>query len=147
MFLGRFQHTIDAKGRLSIPVRFREILREKYEETLVVTADIDQCLVAYPTEEWRSFVDRTKQVPNMQKEVKEFMRFSYSRADECPLDKQGRILISPGLRELASLRKQVVVIGVDSKFELWNPERWEQKEAAISQNFEKIGTTLAGLGL
>jgi MraZ protein len=70
MFLGRFQHTIDSKGRLSIPVRFREILREKYEETLVVTADIDQCLVAFPPDEWRSFVERTKQAPNMQKEVK-----------------------------------------------------------------------------
>ena len=147
MSLGRFQHTIDSKGRISIPVRFREVLKEKYEEELIVTADIDQCLVAFPTEEWHSFVERNKQAPNMQKEVKEFMRFSYSRADECPLDKHGRILISPLLREHASLRKQVVVIGVDSKFELWNPERWHQKELAISQNFEKIGTTLAGLGL
>ena len=147
MFLGRFQHTIDSKGRMSIPVRFREVLKDKYEEGLIVTADIDHCLVAYPYEEWRIFVDKNKQAPNMDKDVKEFLRFSYSRADECILDKQGRILLSPRLREYASLKKKVVIIGMDDKFEMWNPERWLQKELSISQNLEKIGSTLARLGL
>ena len=147
MFLGRFQHTIDAKGRVSIPVRFREVLKEKYEDQLIVTADIDRCLVAYPVEEWRLFVEKNKQAPMMQQEVKEFLRFSYSRAEPCSPDKQGRILIPTLLREYASLNKQVIVIGMDSKFELWNVERWNEKESTISQNFARIGATLAGLGL
>lgn len=132
---------------MSIPVRFREVLKEKYEDRLIVTADLDPCLVVYPIEEWRMFLEKNKQAPSMQKEVKEFIRFSCSRADECAVDKQGRILISPLLREHASIQKRIVVIGMDTRFELWNPQRWQEKEAAISQNFERIGSTLAGYGL
>ena len=147
MFLGQFQHTIDSKGRVSIPVRFREILAERYEETLIVTTDLDQCLVAYPVEEWRLIVEKAKDLPQMRKEVKDWMRIFYSRAVECPLDRQGRILVPPSLREQSRLNRHIVMLGMFNKIEVWDQKRWKEKEVQLSKNSEKISEALAELGL
>lgn len=146
MFLGRFLHTVDSKGRVSIPMKFREILADRYEEKLIVTTDFDQCLVAYPIEEWRLIEEKAKSLPAMRKEVKEWLRFFYSGAVECGLDRQGRILLSPALREYARLTKEVVMLGMFNKIEIWDAKRWKEKEAQMPKNFEKIGEALAGLG-
>ncbi len=148
MFLGRFVHTLDAKGRVSIPVKFREVLNEHHEESLIVTTELgDPCLVSYPTEEWRLIEEKTKTLPMMRPEVKDWMRFFYSAAVDCPIDRQGRILIPPGLREYAKLSKEVVLIGMYNKFEIWDSKRWKEKETLLPKSFEKISDALAGLGL
>lgn len=147
MFLGHYLHTFDSKGRVSIPVRFREILAERYEEVLVVTTDLDSCLAAYPTEEWRLIIEKVKSLPQMRKEVKDWMRVFYSRAVECPLDRAGRILVPPVLREQGKLNRQIVMLGMSNKIEIWDVKRWKEKEAQLSKNTEKISEALAELGL
>ena len=147
MFLGRFQHTVDSKGRVSIPIKFRETLADRYEEKLIVTTDLDQCLVAYPVEEWQLMQEKVKTIPAMQQEVKDWLRFFYSGAVECPLDRQGRILLSPNLREYARITKEIVMLGIFNKIEIWDAKRWKEKESQMPQNSEKIGAALSGLGL
>lgn len=147
MFLGQFQHTIDKKGRVSIPFKFREVLTDRYEETLIITADLDQCLVGYPVEEWRLIEEKAKQLPMMKKEVKDWLRVFYSRAVECALDRHGRILVPPPLREYARLQREIVLLGMFNKIELWDQRRWKEKELQVSKNSEKISEALAGLGL
>lgn len=147
MFLGRFQHTIDGKGRLSIPVKFREILNSHSNATVIITTDFDHCLVAYPLQEWALIAERIKKLPMMDTGVKNFLRFFYSWATECLLDKQGRVLIPPALREYASLERDTTVIGVENKFEIWNPQKWQDNETLVSENRGKIAEAMAGLGL
>ncbi|MBI5747123.1 MAG: division/cell wall cluster transcriptional repressor MraZ [Nitrospirae bacterium] len=147
MFIGSFQHNIDSKGRVSIPVRFREVLQGRFEECLIITADFDGCLAGYPKEEWQTIAEKAKSLPMMQKEVKEFMRFFYSRAVECPLDKQGRILITPELREYAGVNKEVILVGMYSKIEIWNIDKWREMEQAASRNSARISESMASLGL
>ena len=146
MFIGQYRHTIDSKGRFSIPVRFRDILKERYEDRLIVTSDVDQCLVAYPLEEWRAITEKVRKLPTQQKEVKDWLRVFYSRAVECELDRHGRILIPPPLRENAKLNREIILLGMFSKIEVWDFKRWKEKEAQVSKNSEKISDALAGLG-
>lgn len=146
MFVGQYRHNIDSKGRISIPVKFRELLAEGYEEKLIVTTDFDQCLVAYPTEEWRLLSEKAKGLPMMQKDVKDWLRAFYSRAVECELDRQGRILIPLTLRDHAKMNRQIILLGMFNKIEIWDQKRWKEKEAQLSKNSEKISETLAGLG-
>lgn len=148
MFLGRFIHTMDAKGRVSVPVKFRESLTERHEDRLIVTTELgDPCLVAYPQDEWRQLEEKTKSLPMMRQEVKDWMRFFYSAAVDCPLDRQGRILVPPALREYAKLTKEVVLIGMFNKVEIWDSKKWKEKEGQMPKSFEKISEALAGLGL
>jgi len=91
--------------------------------------------------------EKAKKLPTMDKGVKNFLRFLYSRATECPLDKQGRILIPPPLREYAGLDGDTIVVGIENKFEVWNPGKWERNEALVSENAGKIQETLASLGM
>lgn len=147
MFIGRFRHNIDSKGRVSIPVKFRELLQGRFEEHLIITSDFDGCLVAYPKDEWQTIAEKAKGLPMMQKEVKDFMRFFYSGAVECMLDKQGRILVPPELREYAGLNKEVILIGMFNKIEIWDIAKWREMEQAASSNFAKISESMASLGL
>jgi transcriptional regulator MraZ len=147
MFLGRYEHTVDSKGRVSIPMKIREILTDRYEEKMIVTADFDQCLVGYPVSEWQRIQEKTQSLPIMQKEVKDWLRFCYSYATECQLDRQGRILLTASLRDYARLGKEVVMLGLSNKIEIWDPKRLKEKESQMPKNFEKIGEALAGLGL
>lgn len=144
MFRGSFEHSIDAKGRVSVPSKFRDILSERYDGKLVLAMDFDQCLTAYPLEEWEKIEEKIKGLPMMQKEVKDFMRFVFSTATECELDKQGRILIPPPLRERARINKNVVMVGIINKIEIWDTKAWEARH---SQQGDKIGEALAALGL
>ncbi len=144
MFRGSFEHTVDAKGRVSIPSKFREIISDRYDGRLVLTMDFDHCLTVYPLEEWEKLEEKIKTLPMMKQEVKDFMRFVFSSATECELDKQGRILIPPLHRERADINKNVMVIGIMNKIELWDAKAWEARN---SQNGDKIGEALAALGL
>ena len=144
MFRGSFEHSVDSKGRVSVPSRFREILAERYEGKLVLTMDFDKCIMVYPLEEWERVEEKIKSLPQSQKEVKDYTRFVFSNASECELDKQGRILIPPTLREGAGISKSVMVVGILNKMEIWNKGSWDTRK---SQTGDKIGEVLSTLGL
>lgn len=146
MFRGRFEHTIDEKGRLSIPSKFREILSARGENELILT-DFDSCLAAYPREEWRQLEERIKKLSMMQKDVRNFLRLFYSSATEAPLDPQGRILISPQMRERAKLDREVVLLGLLNKMEIWDKKAWEDFMAHSAGSFEDIASKLVELGI
>jgi MraZ protein len=146
MFRGRYEHTIDGKGRLSIPSRFREILAEKYSDILIVT-NFDRCLVGYPREEWEALERKVSQLSQVKREVKAFQRYFISGAAECPLDGQGRILIPPSLRDEAHLERDVVVVGVLNKIEIWSKEGWGEVFNQYQKSFEEISDVLAELGI
>jgi len=146
MFRGRFEHAIDPKGRVSIPARFRELLAEKYDDRLILT-NFDRCLVAYPYAEWTVLEEKVGSLSMVKKETKAFQRFFISGAMECPIDKLGRILVPPTLREYAQLEKNVVFAGMLKKFEIWGKDRWEEEISRSKENFEGISEALAELGI
>ncbi len=146
MFRGRYEHTIDSKGRVSLPVKFREVLNERYDDRLVIT-NFDGCLVAYAFDEWRLLEEKVSSLSIVKKDVKSFQRFFISGATECTIDKQGRILLPPTLREYAKLGKDIVFAGMTKKIEIWSKERWEQEIAKAQENFDDISDTLGELGL
>ena len=146
MFRGRFLHAIDEKGRIMVPAKFREELRTKYDERLIIT-NFDNCLVAYPFEEWRKLEEKLSQKSWVKKEVRSFIRFFISGATECPLDDQGRVLIPPTLREYAALEKEVVLAGMLNRIEIWNKERWDQENRASVENLDTLTEVLAELGV
>ena len=146
MFRGRFEHSVDSKGRVSIPAKFRELLAEKYDDRLILT-NFDRCLVAYPYEEWRVLEERVSSLSMVKKEVKAFQRFFISGATECPIDKLGRILIPPTLRDYAQLGRNVVLAGMLRKFEIWSKERWLEEIKRSEVDFEGMGEALADLGI
>lgn len=146
MFRGRYRHQIDTKGRLSVPSRFREILSSSFNERLIVT-NFDQCLWAYPVPEWQRLERKIGDLPQFLEEVKAIQRVFISAATECPVDGQGRILIPPSLREYAGIARDVVVVGMTSRFEIWSRERWDVVFAKAQERLEGLGTKLAELGL
>ena len=144
MFRGSFEHTVDSKGRVSVPSRFRDIIADRYDGRLVLAMDYDKCLTVYPLEEWEKLEDKIRNLPTMKKEVKDFMRFLLASATECELDKQGRVLIPPALREHAGIAKNVMLVGIIDKIEIWDAKAWEARN---TQNGDKINEALAELGL
>jgi len=146
VFRGRFEHTIDDKGRLSIPSRFRDILSARGENELILT-DFDSCLAAYPKEEWRQLEEKIKTLSMMQKDVRNFLRIFYSSATEAPLDSQGRILIPLAMRERAQIDKEVVLVGLLNKMEIWDKRSWEEFMATTAGSFEEITAKLVELGI
>jgi MraZ protein len=144
MFRGSYEHAVDAKGRVSVPSRFREIIADRYNGKLVLAMDYDRCLTVYPLEEWERLEEKIKTLSMIKQEVKDFRRFLLSSATECELDKQGRILIPPSHREHAGITKNVMLVGIIDKVEIWDATAWEARN---SQNGDKIGEALAALGL
>ncbi len=147
MFLGNFSHAIDIKGRLSIPAKFREPINVGSSGTVIITTELDPCLVAYTLMEWDILLEKIRNLPIMNKGVKSFRRLLYSRASECILDKQGRILIPQKLREYAGLEGDTYLIGNNNKIEIWNPARWDNVENRALSDAEAIQEELAELGM
>jgi len=137
---------MDEKGRLSIPSKFRELLSARGENELVLT-DFDSCLTAYPKGEWRVLEEKMKQLSMIQKDVRNFLRLFYSSATEVPLDPQGRILIPPQMRERARLDREVVLLGLLNKIEIWDKESWEDFMAGSAGTFEEVASKLVELGI
>lgn len=139
MFMGEFNHTIDTKGRIIIPSKFREDLGEEF----VITLGLDGCLFAYPNSEWQAFVDKLRTLPGT-KEARQLQRYFMAGAAECETDKQGRILIPAKLRETTKLDKEIVFVGVLNKIEIWSKERWENNNDyddvdAIAEHMSEYG--------
>ncbi len=139
--MGEYAHTIDAKGRLIIPARFREGLGDSF----VVTKGLDNCLFVYPQQEWAALEQKLKSLPFTRADARAFVRFFFSGATECELDKQGRILIPANLRDYARLSKDVVVLGVSSRVEIWSRERWDEYNNSAEEHFEEIAEKIVDL--
>ena len=146
MFLGRYEHTLNKQGRTSIPAKFREICKESGEDCLILTND-DGFLVAYPLGEWKAFEEKLSQLSQTSREVREFLRFFVSGAQECPIDSQGRILVPPTLREHAGLEKEIVLVGMLKRIEIWSKERWVKEFEHSRARFNENSQALANLGL
>jgi MraZ protein len=146
MFRGRSLHTLDAKGRIRIPARFREILTARYEDRCIIT-NLDRCLIAYPLSEWEIIEQKLGELSLVRPDVKAFQRFFISGATECNFDKQGRILIPQTLREHASFEREVVLAGMLKSFELWSKPLWDEEISRARDDFAEITTTLAELGI
>ena len=143
MFIGEYQHTIDPKGRVIMPAKFREELGEKF----VVTKGLDSCLFVYPNEEWDNLEQKLRTLPLTSKEARSFIRFFFAGAAECEVDKQGRILVPSNLREHAGLDKDLSIIGVSTRVEIWNRDAWNAYNDDSSLDQEKIVERMAELGI
>jgi len=146
VFRGRYEHSIDPKGRLSIPSKFREILTANDDGRLILT-NFDNCLWAYPVREWKQVEDKVASLPQMKPEVKSLQRFFISAASECPLDPNGRILIPTTLRKYAGLETDVVIVGMTKRFEIWSRDRWQKIFEQAERDLGSIGEKLADLGI
>lgn len=138
MFMGEYKHTIDVKGRMIIPSKFRLELGEVF----ILTRGLDKCLFGYPLSEWRQIEEKLKTLPLTKKDARAFTRFFFSGAMECELDKQGRINISAPLMQYAKLEKECVVIGVSNRIELWSKPIWDEYVKEQEQSFEEIAENM-----
>lgn len=143
MFKGEYSHTIDAKGRLIVPSKFREELGEEF----VVTKGLDGCLFAYPNNEWEKLEEKLNQLPISNKPARQFSRFLLAGASSCEVDKQGRILLPSVLRDFANLTKDVVIIGVSSRVEIWSRDKWEAYCDDDEMDMDAIAEQMADLGI
>lgn len=141
MFMGEYNHTIDAKGRLIIPSKFREVLGDEF----VVTKGMDGCLFVFDNSEWQAFEEKLRSLPMIDKEARQFTRFFLAGAASVEVDKQGRILLPAVLREFADITKDAVLIGVGSRIEIWSKDRWEG--TVTYQDMEEIAGHMIGLGI
>ena len=143
MFMGEYSHTIDTKGRLIIPSRFREELGE----TFVVTKGLDGCLFVFSDEEWKAFEIKLKSLPLTNKNARQFARFFVAGATPCELDKQGRILLPATLREFAGLEKDVVLTGMLNRIEIWSTDKWNENNSLDDVAMDEIAEQMTDLGL
>lgn len=136
--MGEFQHSIDDKGRIIIPVKFRELLGASF----VATRGLDSCIFVYPMEEWGIMEQKLKSLSLMKSDARAFSRFFFSGATECVWDKQGRVNLPVNLRQYAKLDKDCVILGVSNRVEIWNKELWEQYFEQSEESFNEIAEKL-----
>lgn len=143
MLIGEFEHSIDAKGRLIMPAKLRDDIGENF----VVTKGLDGCLFAFSIAEWTNFEEKLKSLPLSNRNSREFTRFFLSGATECEIDKQGRFLIPANLRESAGLDKETVIIGVGTRIEIWNKDKWTKYSSDDNISVEEIAENMSMLGI
>lgn len=140
MFIGEYLHTIDQKKRLAIPSKFRKSLEKK----AIITRGLDNCLVVYPIEEWKKLTKKLENLPNGQIDARGFNRIMLSGAVDAGLDKLGRILVPDYLKNYASLKKNVAVIGLSNKIEIWDELKWRNYK---KKNEREVGDMASKLGI
>lgn len=138
--LGEYEHTLDDKGRLTLPSR----LRPYFEGGMIVTKGVDRCLFAFPPEEWASFKANIKAQADLSSKGRQLSRMFFSTAYEATLDRQGRVLIPPKLAEYAGLERDVTLAGVEDRLEIWDTEEWNRYLAASDETFSDIIEEFAG---
>lgn len=143
MLIGEYEHSLDSKGRLIMPAKLRESMGEKF----VITKGLDGCLFGFSQDEWKIFEEKLKTLPITQKNARNFVRFFLSGAVECEIDKQGRFLISSNLREVAELEKEVVIIGVGTRIEIWNKNKWIEYNKIENNSADEIAENMDMLGI
>ena len=142
MFYGEHEHTIDRKGRLIIPSRFREVMKEHYTDRFVVTRGLDRCLFLFPEDEWRTQEAKFRALSFTKQEARRFNRFYFSGASELTCDRQGRVLIPPYLKEYAGIKRDVMLVGVSNRIEIWDQEEWKKFYEQFKENYEQIAEKL-----
>ena len=142
MFYGEFKHTLDRKQRIIIPAKFREALKEHYVERFFITRGLDKCLFMFAEDEWKVQEQKFKSLSFTKSESRKFNRLYFSGASEMIPDKQGRILIPDYLRSYAEIKKEVYVIGVSNRIEIWSDKLWEEYYAKSKDTFEDVAEKL-----
>jgi len=143
MLIGEYEHSMDTKGRLIMPAKLKEDIGEKF----VVTKGLDGCLFVYSQSEWKNFEEKLRTFPLANKDSRALMRFFLAGAMECEIDKQGRFLITSNLREFAELEKEVVIIGVLTKIEIWSKEKWLKYSTDANVTADEIAEKMSNLGI
>ena len=141
MFMSEYNHTLDTKGRLIIPAKFRETLGEEF----VISKGMDGCLFVYAGDDWNAFEQKLTSLPLINKEARQFARFFLAGAATVEVDKQGRILLPAVLREFAGLEKEVVSVGVLKRIEIWDKNRWQ--DTNTYDDMDEVAEHMAELGL
>lgn len=141
MFMGEYNHTVDAKGRLIVPSKFREQLGDEF----VVTKGLDGCLFVYENTEWKILEEKLKNLPLTNANARKITRFFLAGASLCEVDKQGRILLPSVLREFAKIEKDAVMVGVGNRIEIWSKESWTS--ANVYDDMDEIADSMEGLGI
>ena len=141
MLIGEYEHSVDTKGRLIMPAKLRDEIGYKF----IVTKGLDGCLFVFPLKEWEIFQEKLRALPVSDKNARNFTRFFFAGAIECEIDKQGRFLVSSNLREFAGLNKDVIIIGMNSRLEIWSKEKWQQCDENISA--DEIAEHMTDLGI
>lgn len=139
MFLGRYAHNVDSKGRLAIPARFREGLGDE----VVITRGIDRCLSLYPLETWTPLAEKVSSLSISDPDARYFRRMVFAEAAHLEVDRQGRILLPADLRNYAGIERDAIVVGVHSSIEVWSPERWEAQSQVMNEEGSSIAERLA----
>jgi MraZ protein len=147
MFRGIFHNSIDDKGRMSIPARFRDQIQNNHTTPLVLTLGFDQCLFLYPSDTWQKIEEKLSSMDSLNSEVRQFQRMVMKATDEVEMDQQGRIVISPVLRKEAGIAKNVVIVGLLNRVEIWDKQKYESYHAQTSQSLELMGQKLSDKGI
>lgn len=142
MFYGEFEHSIDRKGRLILPAKFRETAKNQFVEKFFVTRGLDKCLFMFSEEEWRSQENKFKTMPFTKQQSRTFNRLLFSGAVEVGPDKQGRILLPQYLKEFADIKRDVMIVGVSNRIEIWARDNWRDFYSNSRQSFEEIAEKL-----
>ena len=142
MFYGEYDHTLDRKGRLIIPSKFREVAQAHYVEKFFVTRGLDKCLFFFAEEEWKLQEAKFKSLSFTKPEARKFNRLYFSGACELTVDKQGRVLIPKYLKEFAGIKHDVVIIGVSNRIEIWAKDKWKEFYEGSKDSFEEIADKL-----
>ncbi|MEF3255189.1 MAG: division/cell wall cluster transcriptional repressor MraZ [Deferribacterales bacterium] len=148
-FKGKSYHVINDNGRISIPAKFREILKNKYNDETLTMITLGSHIVAYPLIEWNKFEELLERERPNDPKVNDFLRYIYSTAEDCIIDRQGRVLIPPHLRESAGLKSECVIIGLRNKIEIWAKEKWEEQYDNINVGnlFNELSTKFPEINL
>lgn len=143
MFIGEYSYTIDQKKRVAIPAKFRKELGKK----AVITRGIDNCLVIYPVFEWRKLAEKLEKLPSSRADSRGFVRLMLAGAVDAYLDKLGRILIPDYLKDYANLKKNVSILGLSNRIEIWDEERWKNYKTKTEREAGNIAERLNELGV
>ena len=142
MFYGKYEHALDRKGRLIIPSRIRDALKEAYAEKLYITTGLDKCLFMFTEEDWKKQEAKFRAKSFTKSDHRKFQRVFFSGAQEAIPDKQGRILLASYLKEFAEIKRDVIIIGVSNRIEVWSKEKWTEYYASSKEMFEQIAENL-----
>lgn len=142
MFYGEYEHSLDSKGRVIIPAKFREIFKERYVERFFITRGLDQCLFVFTEEVWTAQEKKFREMPFTNAEARKFNRLYFSGASDVVCDKQGRILIPDYLKSYAEIKEHVMVIGVSDRMEIWAKDKWQSFFEGNKNNFEDLAEKL-----
>lgn len=142
MFYGEYQHSIDRKGRLILPSKFREVAKANFVEKFFVTRGLDKCLFMFGEEEWKVQEQKFKSMPFTKQEIRKFNRIYFSGAIDIIPDRQGRFIIPQFLKDFAGIKRDVVIIGVSNRIEIWSGEIWKEFYSSSRDSFEEIAEKL-----